>query len=135
MVENILTKFSVLKTDLASVKEIRFLAVVKMDDLTDRWSLLFGLYDSKSLDARKALFTRIRNIVVERLSDEDMQNIARIGLFDETDHIVSDLLKFTEDEELINVKANGNIIHEGIVVISKNKKKRLIDRTITTIPR
>lgn len=121
MVEDIFNTYSAITAELKLIKEIKFFAVIKMDEMTERWSLLFGLTRSEDLDKREKVFRQVRDIIVANLSEEDTQNIARIGLFATTDHLISDLMKYPEDEKIENVKANGNFIHEGYVLISSAK--------------
>lgn len=124
MVEDIISKYAPVTQELRSLKEVKFFAVVRMDELTDRWSLLFGLIGADDLDKREAVFSKVREIVLKHLKGEDMQNVARIGLFPTRDHLIKDLMKFSENEKIDNVKANGNFIHQGYILISKVKTAR-----------
>lgn len=121
MVEDTINKYRGLTEDLRAVKGVEFFAVVKMDDLTDRWSLVFGLLGAKDLDKREKVFTKIRDIIIEHLSQEDMQDIARISLFATTEHLIKDLMGYAENEDIKDVRANGNFIHNGHVFISPHK--------------
>jgi hypothetical protein len=122
MVEDTLDKYTAMADELRGLKEVKFFAAIKMDDITDRWSLVFGLIGAKNLDKRKKVFDTIRKIIVANLDKEEMQNVARIGLFSTTDHLVKDLKRFPENELISKVKANGNFIHEGYVLISSNSQ-------------
>lgn len=124
MVEDIFKKYSSTVEDLRHIADVKFFAVTKMDMLTDRWSLLFGLTGVKDLDKREKNFSTIREIIIKHLDDKDMQDIARIGLFATTDHLISDLIKYSENERIENVKANGNFIHEGYILISTKAEAR-----------
>lgn len=126
MVEDIFNMYSPITAELKLQKEVKFFAVVKMDDLTERWSLLFGLVGVKDLDKRHKIFEKIKEVILNNLSKENTQNIARIGLFSTTDHLISGLKKFDEGEKIENIKANGNYIHEGYVLISNTTAKKIV---------
>jgi len=117
--EDILNMYSAIVAELRILPEVCFFAVVKMDDITERWSLLFGLKDANDLDKREKVFKSIRKIIENSLTLEERQNIARIGLFSTTEHIVEDFAKFDEGEIVENIKANGNFVHKGYILISR----------------
>ena len=125
MVDEIKDKYSAVASELEKIDDVRFFAVLKMDDITDRWSLLFGVLNVKNLDKRKKIFDKIREIIAKNLSKNELEGIARIGLFPTTDHIVRDLKKFPAGKNILQVKANGNFVHEGCILISKKTAKEV----------
>ena len=122
MVEDAVKKYTEIVEDLRDISGLKFFSVLKMDELTDRWTFLFGLTGVKDLDKRQKVFIKIREIIVRYLNAEDMQDVARIGIFSTTDHLVKDLIKFPEGEKVENIKANGNFIHEGYILIGKKER-------------
>lgn len=115
-------KYTKLVKELREIKSVKFFGVYKMDEITDRWSLLLGLTGVKNLDKRKTMFNKIFQLINTHLNKDDMQNIARIGLFSTTEHLIKDLMKSPDNTVVINTKANGNFIHDGYTFISKNSK-------------
>jgi hypothetical protein len=117
-------KYIKLVEELRGIDYVKFFGVYKMDDITDRWSLLFGLTGVKNLDKRQKVFDRILLLIKKHLTKNDMQDIARIGLFSTTEHIIKDLMRFPDNIRVISTKANGNYIHDGYTFISKNYRAK-----------
>src|SRR3989344_3735500 len=92
-------------------------AIFKMDELVDKWSLVFSaswLDDKNSFD----LFQYIQELLKKELSVEELNSIARIGLFKSNEHIVNIILSSFSisdgsDVYLKDSKLNGYRIHEA----------------------
>jgi hypothetical protein len=103
-------------TELEKIDNVCLFAILKMDELADRWTLIFGLDD---VSERQRFFDIAKAIIDSNISRDDSQNIARIGVFPLTDHLISELLKYPAKQELKEIKANGNFIHHGYILISR----------------
>jgi hypothetical protein len=107
---------------LKSNPKILLFALLKMDELTDRWTVIISGDDLESIDDRKPLF----EYVVSTLNDDRYQEIlkkhdvARIGIFPLSNHLVEDVRKHSEGSEFENEKANGNFIHKGHILLNRD---------------
>lgn len=102
--------------ELAKQQNIVLFAILKMDDLTDRWTLIFALND---ISNKQEFFDQALTLVRGNISAEEAQNIARIGVFPTDDHLITELLKYPTETELKDIKVNGNYIHTGYIFISR----------------
>jgi hypothetical protein len=122
MVEEI---YSTLATTLKQKDKIWLFAILKMDELTDRWSIIISGPNLKELGKREALFKEIIAVIRSNLTPEERQNIARIGIFPLSSHLVRDVRKHPEATKFENERANGNFIHLGYVLINTPKENNL----------
>jgi len=96
----------------------RLFAILKMDDITDKWTVILSApWTSEENHMEDFIF--LRKLMIESFSKEEMATIARIGIFAKQDHIVEELLKYQEGS-IINQdeKVNGNIVHEAFILAS-----------------
>ncbi len=118
--------FIAVANELNQNDKVLFFAILKMDNLTDRWSLVFSGANLKDLERKKELFQEIVSTLNSKLSGEAMQDVARIGIFPLTNHLISDIRKkHRENSDLKNERANGNFIHEGHVFINRKKNTNM----------
>jgi hypothetical protein len=91
-------------------------AVLKMDDLTDKWTVVASASWVTNISFDEA-FTEVRAKLVEVLQDE-MSTIARIGIFNPTDHFAQLLINKYHSGDSIkeDTQINGNLIHEGYII-------------------
>jgi hypothetical protein len=92
-------------------------AVLKMDDITDKWTLVVSapwINDPNN----KNEFEYIIGVLKEYFTNEELFTIARIGILRKTDHLIEELLKKQEGAQLKDEQINGNIIHEGLIISS-----------------
>ena len=110
--------FRALVDALKRNSKVSFFAILKMDDFTDKWSLLFSGPRLSDTDKKKELFEEIIPLIygAERLERED---VARIGLLPLTNHLVKVIRERPVGSSLRNERANGNFIHEGHVLINR----------------
>lgn len=94
-------------------------AIYKMDEVTDRWSLLFGYKDSIGSKEKDSLGKVVYDIVAKNLDKEEMQNVARVGIFDSSYHLISESLKYETGTFIQDKKVNGSFVHEGHILLSR----------------
>lgn len=112
-----------LKAILAKIhkdnKQVSLFAVLKVDDLTDRWSIIFSAPDLEDKDRRQAAFMYLVELLTTNLDDKDIHTIARVGVFPLSNHLVEDLLKYKSGYEFKDsTPVNGNTVHEGYILES-----------------
>lgn len=98
--------------------EISLLALLKMDDITNKWSVLFSAAWITEANFRDS-FIYLMNLIIETLSEEERSTIARIGILPLHDHLVQELLKYKTGTKLSgSQRMNGNIVHEAEIIKS-----------------
>uniref|UniRef100_A0A6H1ZPV7 Uncharacterized protein n=1 Tax=viral metagenome TaxID=1070528 RepID=A0A6H1ZPV7_9ZZZZ len=101
----------------AQGKQVWLFAILKMDELVDKWSLIFSApWDN--VQNRDLEFKNILSLVKEELDKEELYSIARVAFLKKEDHLVQELLKKNSGDKIDNETINGNIIHEGYVIAS-----------------
>lgn len=102
-------------------KDVSLLALLKMDEITDRWSVIFSANGLEEEAKRREMFEYLVNLIIKYVNEEDIKSIARVGVFPISNHLVQDLLKYNKNfsiKELTPV--NGNVVHEGYILESKS---------------
>jgi len=104
-----------------SNQEVALFAILKMDELVDKWSIILSVNWIDSNNQRE-IFTSIINTLQEDLSPEELNEIARIAFYNPDDNLVKLFFEKFEEGQYIkeDAKVNGNIVHEGYI-ISLNK--------------
>lgn len=93
-------------------------AILKMDELTDKWTIIIAAPWVTS-ETQKENYEYLRQLIIQKLSDEEINSISRLGTFSMNEHIVESLLVYSSDSEIHeDTKVNGNIIHEGYILKS-----------------
>lgn len=116
-------KYKKLVPLIAEEKDVLLFAMLKMDDLTDRWSVLFSARNVDTLDKRTKVWERLTRILAENLTDEEAQDIARVGVFPLDDHLVSEVIKYKANDTILEEKVNGSFVHEGHIFICRKEEK------------
>jgi hypothetical protein len=113
------TAFStILKNLISDKKDVALFALLKMDNIIDRWTVLLGA-DFKSETERKDMAIYLIGLISKQLSEDDKKTIARIGVFPLSLHLIDDLLNYKVGHYTEPMKANGNTIHEAIIMHSE----------------
>lgn len=98
--------------------EVALFALLKMDELTEKWTAIISapwVADTTFADVYK----EFRESLINRIGSE-MSTIARIGIFDVSDHLSELILDrytsgaYISDDQQIN----GNLVHEGYIIKS-----------------
>jgi uncharacterized Ntn-hydrolase superfamily protein len=105
---------------IKSNKQILLFALLKMDEVTDRWTVIVSGDGLESIDDRKPLFEYMVKTLNEHQETLKKHDVARIGIFPLSSHLIEDLRKHAEGEEIENEKANGNFIHKGHIFINRD---------------
>ena len=101
----------------AENKPVWVAALLKMDDLVDRWALILSAPWINAQN-REQEFTQIHALLRSELSHDELVSIVRFGIFDKDDHLVSQLLSRPTDSRIQEEQLNGNLVHEGIILES-----------------
>lgn len=110
-------KFKTILNEIVSTKgQVYLFALTKMDDLTDKWSVVLAAPWLKEYD--KASFNFILEIMQKYLTSEEMNSIARLGIFSKEEHLIDELMKFKGGSVIENQKINGNWVHLAYIIES-----------------
>ena len=96
-------------------------ALLKMDELTDKWSVILSAPWAEEDDSDT--FKYVFNLIESELTSEEFSSIARVGIFPKTDYFVEFLLKHGISTPLTNEKINGTQVHEGYIIESNPEAK------------
>lgn len=98
-------------------KPTALLALLKMDDLNDKWTVVYADESSSLTNEQKnAIFSRLLEEIKKKIQPEELNQIARIGIFTVKDHLVQSLLHYKTGAIIKGEKVNGNFIHEGYII-------------------
>jgi hypothetical protein len=100
-------------------KPVWLFAVLKMDEITDRWSLIISAPWLNNGDSFNREYEYVIRVLKEFLTDEELFSLARVSAVSKTDHLVEELLKKQTGTSITEEKINGNIVHEGSIIESK----------------
>jgi len=109
---------------------VNLFAILKMDDLTDKWIVILSAawINDKSRDE---VFFLVREQLIKHLETSERSLIARIGLFEPSEHLIELMLDKHKSGDYIShdEKINGNLIHEGHILVCNridSKQQRII---------
>lgn len=114
-----------LKAILAKIhesdREVVLFAMLKIDDITDRWSIIFSEPGLDDNERRKEEFVYLANLLISNLDEKEIETIARVSVRPLSDHLVESLLKYKTGYKFDeSTPVNGNTVHEGYVLESTN---------------
>lgn len=98
--------------------EVSLFGMFKMDDITDKWSVILSAPWTESSEKDDS-FKYLTGLIQKSLSEEESNDIARVGIFSENEHLVQLLLEYKTGSRIQDEKINGNIIHDGFILESK----------------
>ncbi len=113
-------KFKIILNRLKKQGEIFLFAILKMDELTDKWSVLLSA-PWITEENRKDIFVDVRKLIKEIMTDEEAAGIARIVIAMKDEHLVQELLEKKAGDYIggtESVKVNGNLVHEAYILES-----------------
>ena len=110
MVEKFRKIFATIKNEKGGVF---IFALMKMDELTDKWTVVLSAPWAVEGDAE--VFKYILDLIKTQLLPEEVSTVARISIFPQTDHLIEMLSKYASGAS-ISGKINGNQIHEGYII-------------------
>ena len=99
--------------------KVSFFALLKMDDITDKWTVLLSAPWVNDSD-REEIFFELRTLILENIDKSELSLIARFGIFNKREHLIELLLDNFSSGEYISQdhQVNGNVIHEGYILAS-----------------
>jgi hypothetical protein len=100
-------------------KNIDLLAILKMDDLIDKWSIVVSAKWINDQNVKQS-FNDFVKFIISGLSDEELSTIARLNVMSVDEHLAEELLKFKTGTNIENQKINGNQIYEGYIIFSRS---------------
>lgn len=107
-------------------KEIYLFAVLKMDEITDRWTVIVSGPNFEDLKHKNSVFNFLVKSMLNTFTAEEKKAIARVGLFPLDNHLVTDLLGYKKGYKFSGSTAvNGNLIHEGFILESNENIKQV----------
>jgi biotin synthase-like enzyme len=113
-------KFKLITDKLKEKGNVSLFVVLRMDDFIDKWSVVLCADWAKPRDEQS--FNEVVRIFKEVLQGEELQTIARIGIFDLNDYIPQLFIKFKTGYEIKQeTKINGFVVYEGYVLESANE--------------
>lgn len=107
----------ILRSIVAAHADVYLFALLQMDEFIDKWSVIVSapwIDDSN----RQEVFEEIRHLMVTHLSAEEIVSIARLGIFNRDEHLISELLKLEAGARIEDQPINGNIVHKGHILAS-----------------
>ncbi len=113
-------KFKKMLTEIIAAKgAVTLFAIMKMDDLTGKWSIVFAAPWADD-ENRKEAFNFVFNLLSKYFNDEEKSLVARIGIFEKKEHLIQVLLQYKKDSFIENEKINGNVVHQAYVLESNS---------------
>ncbi len=103
-------------------KPIYLFAILKMDELVDKWSIIISI-DWMNNENRQDIFSTAISALQDQLSAEELNEVARISFYAPDEHLMELFFdKFEEGQHIKeDAKVNGNVVHEGyILLLDKN---------------
>lgn len=112
-------KFNSIFQKIATEKgELYLFMIVKMDDLSDKWSVVISA-PWIDLNRKNETFDYLRGLARNRLNQEELLSVARIGIFEPTSPLVRLITSTIRSEgganRLQNTKINGFSIHDAYI--------------------
>ncbi len=96
---------------------VNLLALVKMDDVTEKWSVVLSA-DWITSENFRDIFSAFASMIRQHVSEEERATIARLGVLTSDNHLATELLRYQTNTRLKDEKVNGNFIHEGLILKS-----------------
>jgi hypothetical protein len=95
---------------------VTLFALLKMDELVDRWSVLFSSPGLEDKEVRDSVFETIISLLDDTLDTDLQDSIVRVGVFPINEHLVQGMLKYKTGTHIQGpVRINGNYIHEAYI--------------------
>ena len=94
---------------------VSLFALLKMDEFIDKWTIVFSAGWAVP-ERREEIFKKMKDIIVEVLSSEELQEVARLAIYPKEEHIVEELLQYQSGTVIENQKINGNTVHYANII-------------------
>lgn len=110
-------KFKTILNNLEKTGPVSLLALLKMDDILDKWTIVFSATWATT-EKRSEVFELIRREILNNLDPQEISEIARIAIYQKNEHLIEELLKYQTGVELKDQKINGNMVHCANIIRS-----------------
>ncbi len=120
MVDELLGRFNeIVATAEKDGKNLSLFAIAKLDDASDGWSIIVSKPGIDNTESKRELFKYVVDMLVEKLTPQELADIARVGIFPLEEHLVEDILKYKKGHLAESFPANGNTVHEAYILESR----------------
>lgn len=101
-------------------KKVGVFAILKMDDIADKWSVIVSApWIADGGQGTIEDYKYIKAIITSKLDSSLTNSIARIGMLPKDDHLIMSLLTFQSGTPIKEkTQVNGNVVYEGLVLES-----------------
>ncbi|MEK7079115.1 MAG: hypothetical protein AAB929_03515 [Patescibacteria group bacterium] len=114
-------KFRQILDELKKKGHVSLFAVFKMDEFADRWSIAIC---ADWIRDKKKGFNEVVDIILNILSKEEWDLIARVGVFDKEEYITRVFSQFRSGTVIKEKQqVNGFTIYEGYILASNDEEK------------
>src|SRR3989344_4939454 len=105
-----MVNFKKIVEELKKENSISLFFVAQMDELLETWTVIFAAdwINDKNL---QTVYQKISKLIDENGNKTDVAQVSRINIFNSDHYLVKGFLKYSSEQELSNVKINGNTIH------------------------
>lgn len=115
-------KFTSILDNFRAKGPITLFAIIKMDDLTDKWSVLICAPWISDEESKDRTFNEIRELIKKTLTPEEASSVARIVIGSRDEHLIQELLEQKPGAYIDGpLKVNGNLIHEAHILESNKE--------------
>lgn len=100
--------------ELKKESSLSLFFVAQMDELMEAWTVIFAAdwINDRNL---QTVYQKISKLIDENGSRVDIAQVSRINIFNSDHYLIKGLLEYSGEQELSNVKINGNTIHYGML--------------------
>lgn len=98
--------------------DVCLFAILKMDDLVEKWSVVISGSWEDTEDKRKEVFSTIQELMSTYLTVDERGSVARIAIYPMDDNLIRNLVNFSKGALIENQKINGNFVFKGFVLES-----------------
>jgi hypothetical protein len=111
-------KFKTILAEMVREKgNVTFFAIMRMDDLVAKWSVILCASWAKEAEQSEA-FRYVFELIKNNLDPAELNSIARLSIFSKEEHLIELLLQFKKGAVVENQKVNGNLIHQAYILES-----------------
>jgi hypothetical protein len=108
---------TILAKMIAEKGAVTFFAIVRMDDLVDKWSVILCA-PWATVANHDEMFRYIIGLMQANLESVELNSVARLSIFSKDEHLIQELLKFKAGAIVENQKINGNRVHQAYILES-----------------
>lgn len=114
---------------------VNVFAIIKMDGITDKWSVVFSAPWVEQSNASE-VFNYLRELLLTHLSTEEMATVFRLSILSNSDHLIQLILKsvgvVNGEINLKETTLNGYKIHEAYIFESNLLQGAAVGRVVAS---